>query len=121
MVNAIVSQVRDGMENGSLSYDGLKDVIAQLSEIRKDAKVIAENLAKEQKALAKEELAEKNRELAGGLKMGDRIKFYLGKQIVEASVGKQKEGSKTFHIVLDEIPDGSKTADRYVKFEKLVF
>lgn len=36
MVNTIVNQIKDEMENGQLSYDGLKDIIAKLSEIRKE-------------------------------------------------------------------------------------
>lgn len=36
MINTIMNQIRNGMENGSISYDGLKDMIAQLSEIRKE-------------------------------------------------------------------------------------
>ena len=36
MVNTIVNQIKDGLENGSISYDGLKNYIAILSEIRKE-------------------------------------------------------------------------------------
>lgn len=38
MVDAIVNQIKDGMKNGSISYDELKNYIAILSEIRKEAK-----------------------------------------------------------------------------------
>lgn len=37
MVNTIVNQIKDGMKNGSISYDELKNYIAILTEIRKEA------------------------------------------------------------------------------------
>lgn len=45
MINTIVNQIRNELENGSLSYDGLKDIIAILSEIRKE-KAKIKNISK---------------------------------------------------------------------------
>ena len=36
MINTIVNQIKDDLENGSISYDELKKFIAILSEIRKE-------------------------------------------------------------------------------------
>lgn len=47
MINTIVNQIKDDLENGSISYDGLKDIIAILSEIKKEkAKEKIKNISK---------------------------------------------------------------------------
>lgn len=47
MINTIVNQIKDDLENGQLSYDGLKDIIAILSEIKKEkAKEKIKNISK---------------------------------------------------------------------------
>ena len=55
------------------------------------------------------------------LKEGDKISWTMADgTVVEGTVGKQKDGAKTLHVILDEIPEGSKKADRYIGFDKLI-
>ena len=101
-------------------YTALKEVVTALSEIKKGAKAIADEQAKANKAADKEVAIANGKEFASTLSVGDRVRYNTSNGIVEATVGEQKEGAKTLHVVLDEIPEGSKKADRYVGFDKLI-
>ena len=101
-------------------YAALKEVVSALSEIKKGAKAIADEQAKANKAADKEVAIASGKEFAKTLKVGDRVRYNTSKGIVEATVGEQKDGAKTLHVILDEIPEGSKKADRYVGFDKLI-
>ena len=101
-------------------YAALKEVVSALSEIKKGAKAIADEQAKANKAADKEVAIANGKEFANTLSVGDRVRYNTSNGIVEATVGEQKEGAKTLHVILDEIPEGSKKADRYVGFDKLI-
>ena len=101
-------------------YAALKEVVSALSEIKKGAKAIADQQAKANKAADKEVAIANGKEFANTLSVGDRVRYNTSNGIVEATVGEQKEGAKTLHVILDEIPEGSKKADRYVGFDKLI-
>ena len=101
-------------------YTALKEVVTALSEIKKGAKAIADEQAKANKAADKEVAIANGKEFASTLSVGDRVRYNTSNGIVEATVGEQKEGAKTLHVILDEIPEGSKKADRYVGFDKLI-
>ena len=101
-------------------YAALKEVVSALSEIKKGAKVVADEQAKANKAAGKEVAIANGKEFASTLSVGDRVRYNTSNGIVEATVGEQKEGAKTLHVILDEIPEGSKKADRYVGFDKLI-
>ena len=101
-------------------YAALKEVVSALSEIKKGAKAIADEQAKANKAADKEVAIANGKEFASTLSVGDRVRYNTSNGIVEATVGEQKEGAKTLHVILDEIPEGSKKADRYVGFDKLI-
>ena len=101
-------------------YAALKEVVSALSEIKKGAKAIADEQAKANKAADKEVAIANGKEFASTLNVGDRVRYNTSNGIVEATVGEQKEGAKTLHVILDEIPEGSKKADRYVGFDKLI-
>ncbi len=101
-------------------YAALKEVVSALSEIKKGAKAIADEQTKANKAADKEVAIANGKEFASTLSVGDRVRYNTSNGIVEATVGEQKEGAKTLHVILDEIPEGSKKADRYVGFDKLI-
>ena len=101
-------------------YTSLKEVVAALTEIKRGAKAVADEQAKANKEIAKEVAIASGKEFAKTLKVGDRVRYNTSKGIVEATVGEQKNGSKTLHVILDEIPEGSKKADRYIGFDKLI-
>ena len=101
-------------------YTALKEVVTALSEIKKCAKAVADEQAKANKAADKEVAIANGKEFASTLSVGDRVRYNTSNGIVEATVGEQKEGAKTLHVILDEIPEGSKKADRYVGFDKLI-
>ena len=101
-------------------YAALKEVVSALSEIKKGAKAIADEQAKANKAADKEVAIANGKEFASTLSVGDRVRYNTSNGIVEATVGEQKDGAKTLHVILDEIPEGSKKADRYVGFDKLI-
>ena len=101
-------------------YTSLKEVVAALNEIKRGAKAVADEQAKANKAADKEVAIASGKEFAKTLKIGDRVRYNTSKGIVEATVGEQKDGAKTLHVILDEIPEGSKKADRYIGFDKLI-
>ena len=101
-------------------YTSLKEVVSALTEIKRGAKAVADEQAKANKAADKEVAIANGKEFAKTLKVGDRVRYNTSNGIVEATVGEQKEGAKTLHVILDEIPEGSKKADRYVGFDKLI-
>ncbi len=101
-------------------YTSLKEVVAALTEIKRGAKAVADEQSKANKAADKEVAIASGKEFAKTLKVGDRVRYNTSKGIVEATVGEQKEGAKTLHVILDEIPEGSKKADRYIGFDKLI-
>ena len=101
-------------------YTALKEVVAALTEIKRGAKAVADEQAKANKAADKEVAIASGKEFAKTLKVGDRVRYNTSKGIVEATVGEQKDGAKTLHVILDEIPEGSKKADRYIGFDKLI-
>ena len=122
----IVSQVVAGLtvadEAGAerVDYTALKEVMEQLGKIRKSAKEANEAFIKEQKAADKAVKAEAGKEFAATLAEGDRVKYTMADgSVIEATVGKQKDGAKTLHVLLDTVPEGKKP-DRYVAFDKLV-
>ena len=93
-------------------YTSLKEVVAALNEIKRGAKAVADEQAKANKAADKEVAIASGKEFAKTLKVGDRVRYNTSKGIVGATVGEQKDGAKTLHVSLDEIPEGSKKADR---------
>ena len=101
-------------------YTSLKEVVAALTEIKRGAKVVADEQVKANKAADKEVAIASGKEFAKTLKVGDRVRYNTSKGIIEATVGEQKDGAKTLHVILDEIPEGSKKADRYIGFDKLI-
>ena len=101
-------------------YTSLKEVVAALTEIKRGAKAVADEQVKANKAADKEVAIASGKEFAKTLKVGDRVRYNTSKGIVEATVGEQKDGAKTLHVILDEIPEGSKKADRYIGFDKLI-
>ena len=72
-------------------YTSLKEVVAALTEIKRGAKAVADEQAKANKAADK-----------------------------EVAIASGKKFAKTLHVILDEIPEGSKKADRYIGFDKLI-
>ena len=101
-------------------YTSLKEVVAALTEIKRGAKVVADEQVKANKSADKEVAIASGKEFAKTLKVGDRVRYNTSKGIIEATVGEQKDGAKTLHVILDEIPEGSKKADRYIGFDKLI-
>ena len=101
-------------------YTALKEVVAALTEIKRGAKAVADEQAKADKLANKEVAIASGKEFASSLNVGDRVRYNTSNGIVEATVGEQKEGAKTLHVILDEIPEGSKKADRYIGFDKLI-
>ena len=101
-------------------YTSLKEVVAALNEIKRGAKAVADEQAKANKLANKEVAIASGKKFASSLSAGDRVRYNTSKGIVEATVGEQKEGAKTLHVILDEIPEGSKKADRYIGFDKLI-
>ena len=107
--------VIDGAEN----FETLKETIDILVKERVARKADAKVEAK-----AAREKEQNNKALIGKdyfatLKEGDPITWTMADgTVVEGTVGKQKEGAKTAHLIKNEVAEGKK-ADAYVPFYKI--
>lgn len=115
-----VGEIVKTIKNGSFQMNE-KDLARLIKVSRKDISIdkIIEEINKIKKQ-QKDEYAILAENFCKTVKVGTTVKFHTSKGISEGIFVGNKEGAKTFHIVLDKIPEGCKTKDRYVKYSKII-
>lgn len=108
-----------------INCDNLQEVITALQGVKKTAKEEFAAMKKELDTEAKEKLAARARAYIATLPVGSPISWVKADgQMVTGTLGEQKKGAKTAHVILDEIPANSTAKspkpDRYAKFHSIV-
>lgn len=112
-------------KDGIINCDTLQEVITGLQGVKKTAKKEYEDFKKQIADASKEELATRSKAYVETLQQGERITWMKSDgQIATGTLGEQKKGSKTVHVLLDEIPANSTAKnpkpDRYVKYHAII-
>ena len=118
---AVVATTKDDVIN----CDTLQEVITGLQGVKKTAKEEFKAMKKEIDDAAKDKLAERGRAYFATLNVGDPISWIKADgKVVFGTVGEQKKGAKTAHVLLNEIPENTTAKnpklDRYAKFHSIV-
>lgn len=114
----LIAQVTDA--EGKVDYATLKEVWKDLTAYRHDNKEEAAKAEQAVKTAAKVELATLGKAYLDTLNVGDKIAYTKADgTVLEGTLGEQKAGAKRAHIVLNEVPAGSKGADRYIAYEQI--
>ena len=114
----IIAQVTNA--EGVVDYATLKEVWKDLTAYRSANKKAAAEAEKANKAADVNEAKARGEAYFLTLAVGTPVSYTKADgTVVEGKVGETKQGAKAAHIVLDEIPAGSKKADRYVAFNQL--
>ena len=122
----IVTQVIAGLtaEDGTFNHAEFKEVMKALCDERHNRMADREKWEKENKTAQVADKAARGLAYLKTLNTGAAIQWESNGEIQNGTVGEQKKGAKTAHLVLNEIPANSKAkepkADRYVKYEKIV-
>lgn len=118
---AVLATTKDDIIN----CDVLQEIITGLQGVKKTAREEYKEMKKELDNEQKEILAARARAYVASLNVGDRISWKKADgKIATGTLGIQKPGSKTAHVLLDEIPADSTAknpkADRYAKFHTII-
>ena len=118
---AVLATTKDDVIN----CDVLQEIITGLQGVKKTAREEYKEMKKELDNEQKEILATRARAYVASLNVGDRISWKKADgKIATGTLGVQKPGSKTAHVLLDEIPADSTAknpkADRYAKFHTII-
>ena len=118
---AVLATTKDDIIN----CDVLQEIITGLQGVKKTAREEYKEMKKELDNEQKEILAARARAYVASLNVGDRISWKKADgKIATGTLGVQKPGSKTAHVLLDEIPADSTAknpkADRYAKFHTII-
>lgn len=106
-------------EQGFVNCDKIRDVVAALNAIKKNASYDYKIYTDQKKKEAAEEKAKVVKEYFKTLKEGDSISWVTASgAIMNGMVGKQGTNAKTAHVILNETT--TKKPDRYVKFDKII-
>ena len=115
--------VQASTKDEHINCDTLREVISGINSVKKTAKDDFEQVKKDLVKADKAVLAARAQEYLATLKVGDPISWIANDEVQNGTVGEQKKGAKTAHLILNEIPANSKAkepkADRYVKYEKI--
>lgn len=108
-----------------INCDVLQEVITGLQGVKKTAKDEFKVMKKNLDDAEKKKLAERARAYVESLQVGSPISWVLSSgQIMTGTVGEQKKGAKTAHVILAELPANSTAKspklDRYAKFHSIV-
>lgn len=117
LVATLLSTVDDDGNVKDFDMETLKAIVKSLQDTKKAFEEVAK-AASDARKKAKEALfAQSNVKLFSELVEGDRIRYWYatGKCWVEATVGKQKAGAKTLHVLLDEGTYTGEKPDRYLR------
>ena len=112
-------------KNEHINCNSLAEIIKGLQGVKKSASADFDAAQKEIEKENKAEVAKRARAWFATLKEGEPITWHDSKSlnVIEGTVGKQKEGNIRAHVLLNEIPANSKAQnpkpDRYVPFENL--
>lgn len=105
--------------DGAEDFEMLKEAIDILVKERVARKAQAKEDAKAARDADQNAKGEIGKAWFATLKEGDAIAWTMADgSVITGTVGKQKEGAKTAHLIKDEVPEGKK-ADAYVPFYKL--
>ena len=112
-------------KNDVINCDALQEIITGLQGVKKTAREEFKEMKKEIDNEQKEILAARARAYVETLNVGDRISWRKADgKIATGTLGVQKPGSKTAHVILDEIPADSTAKnpkpDRYAKFHAII-
>ena len=120
LVNLVILSVT---KDEHINCDTLQEVISGLQATKKTAKADFEAVKKELAAADKAVLAERAKAYLKTLNVGDPISWIANNEVQYGTVGEQKKGAATAHLILNEIPANSKAKDpkpdRHVKWEKI--
>ena len=122
----IVAQVIAGLtaEDGTFNHAEFKEVMKQLGVERSNRMEDREIWEKTQKKTLKQQTADRGLAYLQTLEVGTPIQWMSNGEVQNGTVGEQKKGSKTAHLILNEIPANSKAknpkADRYVQYDKII-
>lgn len=104
-----------------IDCDVLQEVITGLQGVKKTAKEEFKAMKKELDNSEKEKLAERAKAYFATLTVGSPISWIKSDgTIMTGTVGEQKKGAKTAHVILSEVPEDSKRPDRYAKFHSII-
>lgn len=118
---AVAATTKDDIIN----CDTLQEVITGLQGVKKTAKEEFAAMKKEIDNASKAELAARAMAYVASLKPGSPISWVKADgTVMTGTLGKQKKGTKTAHVILDEIPANTSAKnpkpDRYAKFHSIV-
>ena len=118
---AVAATTKDDIIN----CDTLQEVITGLQSVKKTAKEEFAAMKKEMDNASKAELAARAMAYVATLKPGSPISWVKADgTVMTGTLGVQKKGTKTVHVILDEIPASSSAKnpkpDRYAKFHSIV-
>ena len=103
-----------------IDCDKLQEIITGLQGVKKTAKEEFKAFKEEINKVAKEELAIKGKAYFDTLKVGDPVSWIkTDGTVLRGTVGEQKKGNKTAHVILDDVPDNGKP-DRHVKYHFII-
>jgi hypothetical protein len=104
-----------------IDCDILQEIITGLQGVKKTAKEEFKAMKKELDNSEKEKLAERAKAYFDTLTVGSPISWVKSDgTIMTGTVGEQKKGAKTAHVILSEVPADSKRPDRYAKFHSII-
>lgn len=118
---AVAATTKDDIIN----CDTLQEVITGLQGVKKTAKEEFAAMKKEIDNASKAELAARAMAYVASLKPGSPISWVKADgTVMTGTLGEQKKGAKTAHVILDEIPANTSAKnpkpDRYAKFHSIV-
>lgn len=108
-----------------IDCDMLQEIITALQSVKKTAKEEFAAMKKEADTEAKNKLAERGKAYFETLQVGSPISWVKADgSVITGTVGEQKKGAKTAHVILNEIPASTTSKnpkpDRYAKFNAIV-
>jgi hypothetical protein len=108
-----------------IDCDKMQEVITGLQGVKKTAKEEFKALKKELDSAAKADIAVRGKAYFESLPVGAPISWVMTSgKVMTGTVGVQKKGAKTAHVILNEIPADSTAKnpkpDRYAKFHSII-
>ena len=108
-----------------INCDTLQEIITGLQGVKKTAKEEFAAMKKEIDNASKAELAARAMAYVASLSVGSPISWVKADgTVMTGTLGEQKKGAKTAHVILDEIPANTSAKnpkpDRYAKFHSIV-
>lgn len=114
MVDEIVEYVINSLiQEDYIDCDSLGEIIKKLTSVRKAASNDWETLKKETSKEDNKKKAEEAKKYIITLKRGDTVSFVENGEIITGTVGEQKHGAKTLHLIVDD-------RNKYVKYHKVI-